>query len=71
MILETLGIIVLNIVNFKTFCGIKRADRLMVNEWGTSGFILLFVTNSVSCFLANLWIGGIKSNLKKKLFFSM
>ena len=63
MILETLGIIVLNIVNFKTFCD--------VNEWGTLGFILLFVTHSVSRFLANLCIGRIKSNLKKKRVFSM
>ena len=44
----------------------KRADRLVVNEWGT---LLLFVTNSVSRFVANLWIGRIKSNLKKERVF--
>ena len=36
MILKPLGTIVINIVHFKTFCGIrctKRADRLVVNEW--------------------------------------
>ena len=49
----------------------KRADRLMVNEWGTSAFILLFVRNSVSGFVANLRIGRIDSNLKKKRDFSM
>ena len=68
MILERLGTIVINIVNFKT---LKRADRLVVNEWGTLALILLFVTNSVSRFVANLWIGRIKSNLKKKRVFSM
>ena len=47
----------------------KRADRLVVNEWGTLGFILLFVTNSVSRFVANLWIGRIKNNLKKQRVF--
>ena len=44
----------------------------MVNEWGTLAFIIMFVTNSVSRFVANLWIGKIKSNLKKKrVFFSV
>ena len=49
----------------------KRADRIVVNEWGTLAFKLLFVTNSVSRFVANLWIERIKSNLKKKRVFSM
>ena len=40
-----------------------------MNEWRTLGFILLFVTNSVSRFVANLWIGRIKNNLKKKRVF--
>ena len=31
---------------------------------GTLAFILLFVTNSVSHFVANLWIGRIKSILR-------
>ena len=47
------------------------ADRLEVDEWGTLTFILLFVTNSVSCFVANLRIERINSNLKKKRIFSM
>ena len=41
----------------------KRADRQVVNEWGTLAFILLFVTNSVSRFVANVWIG------RKNVFF--
>ena len=49
----------------------KRADRLVVNEWGTLASILLFVKNSVSRFAANLRIGKISSNLKKKRVFSM
>ena len=40
-----------------------------MNEWGTLAFILLFVTNSVSRFVANLWIGRIKSKLKKNRVF--
>ena len=48
----------------------KRADRLVVNEWGTLAFMLLFVKNSVSQrFAANLRIGKISSNLKKKRVF--
>ena len=42
-----------------------------MNEWGTLVFILLFVTNSVSRFVANLWIERINSNLKKESVFSM
>ena len=49
----------------------KRADRLMVNKWGTLAFILLFVRNSVSGFVPNLRIGRINSNLKKKRDFCM
>ena len=47
----------------------KQADRLVVDEWGTLAFILLFVTNSVSRFVANLRIGRINSNLKKQTCF--
>ena len=42
-----------------------------MNEWGTLAFILLFVTNQVSRFVATLRIGKINSNLKKKRAFSM
>ena len=41
----------------------KRADRLMLNEWGTLAFTDLAV--------ANLRIGRINSNLKKKRDFSV
>ena len=49
----------------------ERADRLVVNEWGTLAFILISVPNSVSRFVANLWIGRINSDLKEKPVFSM
>ena len=49
----------------------KRADLLVVNEWGTLAFILLFVKNSLSPFVVNLWIGRTNSNLKKTRVFSM
>ena len=49
----------------------KRTDVLVVNEWGTSVWYYVSVTNSVSRNVANSRIGGISSNLKKIPVFSI
>ena len=70
---ELSGTIVLNIVNFKSFCDVRCANEL-IDLWWMNGELWLlyyvFVTNSVSRFVANLRIGRISSNLKKKRVFS-
>ena len=73
-IYELPGTVVLNIVIFKIFCDVRCANEL-IDLWSLNGELWLlydvFVTNSVSRFLANLRIGRISSNLKKKRVFSM
>ena len=49
----------------------KRADRIIVNDWGTLAFILRVSDKHVLRFVANLRIGRISSNLKKKRVYSM
>ena len=47
-------------------------STVMINgPLGTLAFILLFVTNSVSRFVANSWIERINSKLKKKRVFGL
>ena len=77
----TSGTIVINIVNINIINILKLFVTLGVQRsWSTCGewmgnfewaFMLLFVTNSVSRFVTNLWIGRIESNLRKKRVFSM
>ena len=38
------------ILSILKLLGVQTTDRLVMNEWGTLAFLLLFVTNSMSRF---------------------